>query len=126
MLRSKGATLAHGNCLRLVFDGLRCPHRAARLGTALALCDRCPCSASLYPPQAALGSAALFGNPFDKILRQTAHSEQSSSHTICRKISLSVSPSSAHVRRQRRILTFLTVWNGLSHVGKARSFCVVP
>ena len=36
---------------------------------ALALCDRCPCSASLHPPQAALGFAA-----FDKILRQTAHS----------------------------------------------------
>src|SRR5699024_12128887 len=29
---------------------------------ALALCDRCPCSASLYPPQAVLGSAALW-NP---------------------------------------------------------------
>ena len=49
-------------------------------------------------------SISPFGNPFDKILRQTAHSEQSSSHTICRKISLSVSPSSAHVRRRRRFL----------------------
>ena len=39
-----------------------------------------------------------FGFPFDKILRQIAHSEQSTSHTICRKISLYVSPSSAHVR----------------------------
>src|SRR5699024_10604573 len=63
-------------------------------------------------PRTALPNAAIspFGNPFDKILRQIAHSEQSSSHTICRKISLSVSPSSAHVRRRRRILTFLTVW----------------
>ncbi len=50
-------------------------------------------------------SISPFGNPFDKILRQTAHSEQSSSHTICRKISLSVSPSSAHVRRRRQFLT---------------------
>src|SRR5699024_38587 len=45
---------------RLLLDGLRFPHRAARLGAALALCDRCPCSASLHPPQAALGFAALW------------------------------------------------------------------
>jgi len=64
---------------------------------ALALCDRCPCSASLHPPQAALGFAA-----FDKISRQIAHSSLRSSHTICRKISLYVSPSPAHVRRRRR------------------------
>ena len=49
---------------------------------ALTLCDRCPCSASLYPPQAALGSAAPFGFPFDKIYPKTAHSAQSASHTI--------------------------------------------
>ena len=57
-------------------------------------------------PRTAAPNASIspFGNPFDKILRQTAHSEQSSSHTICRKISLSVSPSSAHVRRRRRFL----------------------
>ena len=46
-------------------------------------------------------SVSPFGNPFDKILRQIAHSEHSSSHTICRKISLSVSPSSAHCARRR-------------------------
>ena len=61
-----------------------------------------------------------FGNPFDKILRQIAHSEQSSSHTICRKISLSVSPSSAHVRRRRRILTFLTVWAARQRTAEMR------
>ena len=40
-------------------------------GMALAFCDRCPCSASLHPPQAALGFAA-----FDKILPKTAHSSR--------------------------------------------------
>jgi len=37
--------------------GLRYPHRTS--GTkALALCDRCPCFGSLYPPLAALTFAA--------------------------------------------------------------------
>ena len=56
-------------------------------------------------PRTAAPNASIspFGIPFDKILQQIARSEQSSSHTICRKISLSVSPSSAHVRRRRRI-----------------------
>ncbi|MCI6519746.1 hypothetical protein MR478_00055, partial [bacterium] len=40
-----------------------------------------------------------FENPLDKILREIAHSSLCSSHTISRKISLSVSPSSAQVRR---------------------------
>ena len=37
---------------------LRLPHRPAPLGTGLVLCDRGGCSASLFPPQAAVGSAA--------------------------------------------------------------------
>ncbi len=41
--------------------GLRLAHHAARLGVALAFCDRCPCSVSLYPPQAALDFAAPKG-----------------------------------------------------------------
>ena len=44
--------------------GLRFAHHAARLGAALAFCDRCPCFVSLYPPQAALDSAAPKGEPF--------------------------------------------------------------
>src|SRR5699024_9818611 len=98
----KGATAAHGNCLTRLFppldNGLRFPHPAARLGASLALCDRCPCSAALFLPQAARGAAA-----FDKILPKTAHSSQGSSHTILSKISLAVSPPSAHVRRGRRV-----------------------
>src|SRR5699024_5665276 len=43
-------------------------------------------------------------SPFDKILPKTAHSSQGSSHTILSKISLAVSPPSAHVRRGRRVL----------------------
>ena len=43
--------------------GLRLAHHAARLGAALAFCDRCPCFVSLYPPQAALDSAAPEGEP---------------------------------------------------------------
>ena len=43
--------------------GLRLAHHAARLGAALAFCDRCPCSVSLHPPQAALDSAAPKGEP---------------------------------------------------------------
>ena len=39
--------------------------------------------------------------PFDKISSKTAHSEQSSSHTILLEISLAVSPSSAHCARRR-------------------------
>ena len=62
-------------------------------------------------PRTAAPNASIspFEIPFDKILRQIAHSSLRSSHTICRKISLSVSPSSAHVRRRRRFLTFSTV-----------------
>ena len=54
-------------------------------------------------PRTAAPNASIspFGVPFDKISRQIVHSEQSSSHTICREISLSVSPLSAHVRRRR-------------------------
>ncbi|WP_295423388.1 hypothetical protein, partial [uncultured Subdoligranulum sp.] len=40
-------------------------------------CDRRPCSASLYPPQAALGSTA-----FDKILRQIAQSAYGLLHNL--------------------------------------------
>ncbi|EFB74653.1 hypothetical protein SUBVAR_07121 [Subdoligranulum variabile DSM 15176] len=50
---------------------MRCPHPAARLVAALALCDRGPCSAALFLPQAARGSAA-----FDKIYPKTAHSSR--------------------------------------------------
>ena len=50
-----------GRCAALA--GLRLAHHAARLGAALAFCDRCPCSVSLHPPQAALDSAAPKGEP---------------------------------------------------------------
>ena len=56
-----------------------------------------------------------FGNPFDKILRQIAHTVLRPSHTICRKISLYVSASSAHVHRCRRISTFSTVHTRGAH-----------
>ena len=101
---AQGATAAHGDCLTrlfaLVYVRVAVPASCGAPWTALAFCDRCPCFASLHPPQAALGW------PFEKILRQIAHSSLRSSHTICRKISLVVSPSSAHVRRRRRILYF--------------------
>ena len=54
---AKRATVA---CRTLLFTGLQFPHPAARLGAALAFCDRCPCSALLHPPQAARGFAALW------------------------------------------------------------------
>ncbi len=38
--------------------GLRYPHRASGTKKPLALCDRCPCFGSLYPPPAALTFAA--------------------------------------------------------------------
>src|SRR5699024_4602059 len=67
-------------------------------------------------PRTALPNASVspFGIPFDKILRQIAHSSLCSSHTICRKISLVVSPSSAHVRRRRQILYFFDSLQGAS------------
>src|SRR5699024_10692453 len=37
----------------LALYGLRCPHWSAPLGAGRRLCDRCPCSGSLFPPQAA-------------------------------------------------------------------------
>ncbi len=57
-------------------------------------------------PRTVTPNAAIspFGIPFDKILRQIAHLSLCSSHTICRKISLSVSPSSAHLRPKSRAL----------------------
>ena len=47
-------------------SGLRCPHRTAR--STLVLCDRCTCSVSLSPPQAALNSAAPCRGGFIKCL----------------------------------------------------------
>ena len=44
---------------RRALYGLRCPHRLAPLGAGRYLCDRCPCSGSLLPPQAAVASAAV-------------------------------------------------------------------
>ena len=44
---------------RRALYGLRCPHRRAPLGTGRHLCDRCPCSGSLFPPQAAVAFAAV-------------------------------------------------------------------
>ena len=87
--------------LWLMFNGLRFPHRAARLGAALALCDRGPCIRSRWR-----SAPQPFGFPFDKISRPIVHLSLRSSYTICRKISLLVSLSSAHVRRQRRIINF--------------------
>ncbi|HJC08604.1 MAG TPA: response regulator transcription factor [Candidatus Gemmiger stercorigallinarum] len=82
-------------------SGLRCPHHAARLGRRLHSATAAPA-----PPRCIRRRRRSAPQPFNKILRQIAHSEHSSSHTICRKIFLSVSPSSAHVRRRRRILYF--------------------
>src|SRR5699024_10858826 len=60
------ATAAHGNCLTrlfpLVYVRVAVPASCGAPWTALAFCDRGPCSASLHPPQAALGSAALRQN----------------------------------------------------------------
>src|SRR5699024_5983034 len=83
-------------------SGLRCPHHAARLERRLHSATAAPA-----PPRCIRRRRRSASQPFDKILRQIAHSSLRSSHTICRKISLSVSPSSAHVRRQRRIENFL-------------------
>uniref|UniRef100_UPI004025E31E hypothetical protein n=1 Tax=Gemmiger formicilis TaxID=745368 RepID=UPI004025E31E len=49
----------HGICVAKMLDnvGLRYPHRASGQ-KPLALCDRCPCFGSLYPPLAALTFAA--------------------------------------------------------------------
>ena len=51
--------LRHGSCVAKMLDnvGLRYPHRASG-AKALALCDRCPCFGSLFPPLAALTFAA--------------------------------------------------------------------
>ena len=51
--------LRHGICVAKMLDnvGLRYPHRASGQ-KPLALCDRCPCFGSLFPPLAALTFAA--------------------------------------------------------------------
>ena len=77
-------------------SGLRCPHHAARLGRRLHSATAAPA-----PPRCIRRRRRSAPQPFDKILRQIAHSSLRSSHTICRKISLSVSPSSAHCARRR-------------------------
>ena len=63
---AQGATAAHGDCLTrlfpLVYVRVAVPASCGAPWTALAFCDRCPCSASLHPPQAALGFAALRQN----------------------------------------------------------------
>ena len=60
-LRSASLRLGvrHGICVAKMLDnvGLRYPHRASGQ-KPLALCDRCPCFGSLYPPLAALTFAA--------------------------------------------------------------------
>ena len=48
--------------------GLRYLHRSAPLVAGLALCDRGPCSVTLFPPQAARGFAA----PLDSHRRKKA------------------------------------------------------
>ena len=60
-LRRLKAPNPSGRCAALA--GLRLAHHAARLGAALAFCDRCPCFVSPHPPQAALDSAAPEGEP---------------------------------------------------------------
>ena len=77
-------------------SGLRCPHHAARLGRRLHSATAAPA-----PPRCIRRRRRSASQPFDKILRQIAHSSLCSSHTICRKISLSVSPPSAHCARRR-------------------------
>ena len=63
---AKGATLrlADASSARFPLWNVRvaAPASCGAPWTALAFCDRCPCSASLHPPQAALGSAALRQN----------------------------------------------------------------
>src|SRR5699024_7046921 len=63
---AKGATLrlANASSARFPLWNVRVavPASCGAPWTALAFCDRCPCSASLHPPQAALGSAALRQN----------------------------------------------------------------
>ena len=61
-VRGSGKQNPSGRCAALA--ELRLAHHAARLGAALAFCDRGPCFVSLYPPQAALDSAAPKGEPF--------------------------------------------------------------
>ncbi len=60
-LRSASLRLGvrHGICVAKMLDnvGLRYPHRASGQ-KPLALCDRCPCFGSLFPPLAALTFAA--------------------------------------------------------------------
>ena len=55
---AQGATAAHGDCLTrlfaLVYVRVAVPASCGAPWTALAFCDRCPCFASLHPPQAAL------------------------------------------------------------------------
>ena len=88
----------HRRCDGAVGDGVpacRVPRHAAKRAT-LRLADA---SSARFP----------LWNPLRQNLRQIAHSEHSSCAHNCRKISLSVSPSSAHVRRRRRILTFSTI-----------------
>ena len=97
---AKRATVA---CRTLLFTGLQFPHPAARLGAALAFCDRCPCSALLCPSQAARGSAALWIPLRQNFTANRALVTSFLAHS-CRKISLYVSVPSAHVRRHGRIL----------------------
>lgn len=59
-------------------DRLRCPHRSEPLGAGLHLCDRCPCSGSLFPPLAAVAFAAVLvpdGAP-DCTLPKTEHKKK--------------------------------------------------
>ena len=62
-VRGTGEHNPSGRCAALA--GLRFAHHAARLGAALAFCDRCPCFVSLHPPQAALDSATPERGAFD-------------------------------------------------------------
>ena len=101
----KGATAAHGCACGSCLTG--CGSRIARraLGRRLRSATAAPASPRCIRRRRR-SAPQPFGFPFDKISRQIAHLSLRSSYTICRKISLLVSLSSAHVRRQRRIINF--------------------
>ncbi|MFR3792629.1 MAG: hypothetical protein ACLTWO_12060 [Blautia massiliensis (ex Durand et al. 2017)] len=79
----KGQPNPSGRCTALA--GLRLAHHAARLGAALAFCDRCPCFVSLYPPQAALDSAAPEGEPLTGTLTGSRVKASTRRGGVCRR-----------------------------------------
>ena len=79
----KGQPNPSGRCTALA--GLRFAHHAARLRAALAFCDRCPCFVSLYPPQAALDSAAPEGEPLTGTLTGSRVKASTRRGGVCRR-----------------------------------------